>query len=79
MPGSIRYFNKDPNGVKGRWDTFPSGVYYHRGHGWWSKFAFERDIKKLSKDWKIDVIGKLRGTTKRRTKIPQTGDGYLPR
>jgi len=78
MPGGIRYFTKDPNKKEGRHNTPPKGVYYHRGHGKWSKYSIERDMIKHAKGWKIDPVGVFRGSRKR-TKIPQTSDGKLPR
>ena len=78
MPGGIKLFKKDPNSKKGRFETTPKGVYYHRGHGKWSKYGITRDVMKHAKGWKVDVVGLFKGSRKR-TRIPQTSDGNLPR
>jgi len=77
MPGGIKFFEKDPNKKKGRYDIKPKGVYYHRGHGKWSKYSIEKDVFKKASGWRIDVVGLIHG--KRRSRIPQTSDGNLPR
>lgn len=80
MPGRIYLRTKDPNAShykkKGLKDRGP-GIYYMRGHEWWSKYNARLDIKRLSKNWKIDKIGLYKG--KRQSVIPQTGDGRLSR
>lgn len=78
MPGGIRFFEKDPNKRKGRYNIKPKGVYYHRGHGWWSKYSLVTDVLKKSRGWRVDVVGLYKGSRKR-TRIPQTSDGNLPR
>lgn len=67
MVSVIKYFARDPNG-KGR----GAGVYYLRGHGYYSKYSRQRDAEKLSKNWKIDKVG-----LPKKTRIPQVGDGRL--
>jgi len=44
MPSSLKYKKKDPN-RKGR----GPGYYYHRGHGYWSKYSKARDAKRKSR------------------------------
>lgn len=44
MPGPLKRFKRDPNG-KGR----GGGLYYHRGHGYWSKYSWGRDAKKKNR------------------------------
>jgi hypothetical protein len=78
MPGGLRYFTKDPNGKIGRWDVNPRGVFYYRGHGKWSKYGIERDMHKLSRGWKVDVVGLYRGK-RGKSHIPQVSDGNLGR
>lgn len=41
MPGPLKRFKNDPNGA-GR----GGGLYYHRGHGIWSKYSWSRDAKR---------------------------------
>ena len=41
MPGPLEYFKHDPNGL-GRGE----GWYYHRGHGYYSKYSPVRDRRK---------------------------------
>ena len=45
MPGPLTYFKRDPN-RKGR----GPGVYYHRGHGVYSKYSVPRDEKIIAKN-----------------------------
>lgn len=44
MVGSLKYFKSDPN-RNGR----GAGLYYHRGHGYFSKYSRDRDKKRRSK------------------------------
>lgn len=67
MVSVIKYFSKDPNNM-GR----GAGVYYLRGHGIYSKYSRERDKKKKSKGWQVDIVG-----LPKKTRIPQVGDGKL--
>lgn len=69
MPTPIKYFNKDPNGL-GR----GAGVYYHRGHGYYSQYSRARDAHRLSTGWKVDVIG-----VPKATRFPHIGDGKIIR
>lgn len=68
IPTRLKFFSIDPQ-KKGR----GKGVYYHRGKGIWSMYSIDRDMKKLSKGWKINKVGLPKGT-----KIPHTSDGRLP-
>jgi hypothetical protein len=67
MVTAIKYFSKDPNSF-GR----GAGVYYHRGHGIYSKYSRDRDKKKLSNGWKIDKIG-----LPKNTRHPHISDGKI--
>ena len=67
MPTRIKAYRKDPNNL-GRGE----GVYYHRGHGYYSKYSKIRDKNKLSRGWKVDVIG-----IPKATKYPQITDGII--
>jgi len=69
MPSPLRIFGKDPNDLgRGR------GLYYLRGHGYFSKYNPFRDAKIKAKGWRIHKIGLPRSTS-----IPHAGDGRLPR
>lgn len=74
MPGGIKYFGKDPNGL-GR----GSGAYYLRGKGYYSKYDVGRDKKKRSKGYNIDPVGfKLLSSGKHiKSHIPQITDGKI--
>lgn len=69
MVTSLRYFKKDPN-KKGR----GTGVYYHRGHGYYSKYSTVRDSKIKARGYKTHKIGLPKGSG-----IKHTSDGRLPR
>jgi len=69
MVTPIKYFSKDPNGY-GR----GPGVYYHRGHGIFSKYSRERDRLKKSKGWQVDPVG-----LPRKTRFPHITDGNIGR
>ena len=73
MPANLRFYNRDPNGLgRGR------GVYYHRGHGYWSKYDVGRDAKIQARGCRTHKTG-LSKTTGKASKIAQAGDGKLPR
>ena len=67
MVSTIKYFKTDPNKL-GR----GAGIYYHRGHGYYSKYSRTRDEHRLSKGWKTNKVGLPKST-----RIPQVGDGIL--
>lgn len=67
MVTPIKFFKRDPNN-KGR----GAGVYYHRGDGYYSKYSRERDRKKKSMGWKVDLIGLPKAT-----RWPQVTDGVI--
>jgi len=69
MPGSLRYFKRDPNG-QGR----GPGVYYHRGKGVYSKYSIARDKKIKAKGYKVSPVG-----IPKKSKIKHAGDGRLKR
>jgi hypothetical protein len=69
MVTPLRYFKVDPNRL-GR----DSGIYYHRGHGIFSKYNIQRDYNIQAEHWKIDRIG-----LPRRSSFLHTGDGKLPK
>lgn len=69
MPTPIKYFSKDPNNL-GR----GAGVYYHRGHNYFSKYSRTRDAHRLSKGWRTDPVG-----VPRATRFPHIGDGNIIR
>jgi len=69
MVSPLRFFKNDPN-KSGR----GSGVYYLRGHNYYSKYSIQRDRKKLSKGYQINKIGIPKGSS-----ILHTSDGRLPR
>ena len=69
MPSSLKFFRSDPNG-KGR----GRGIYYHRGHGVYSKYSVERDRKIKAKGYRIDKVG-----LPAKAKTRHTGDGRLRR
>ena len=68
MPGRLKFFSTDPQD-KGR----GRGAYYHRGNSVWSIYDVQRDMAKLSKNWRVNKVGLPKGS-----KIPHTGDGKLP-
>lgn len=47
-----RYYNYDPN-KQGR----GAGMYYLRGHGYFSKFLESRDRKRKASGWQTSIIG----------------------
>lgn len=67
MVTALRYFKVDPNGL-GR----GTGIYYHRGHGYYSKYDIQRDYNTQSTNWKVDRIG-----TPRKSSFLHTGDGKI--
>lgn len=67
MVTPIKHFKNDPNGL-GRGD----GVYYHRGHGYYSKYSRKRDAARKSTGYNIDPIGLPKAT-----RFPQIGDGVI--
>ena len=69
MVTPIKYFKKDPNNL-----NRGVGAYYHRGHGYYSKYSLQRDKNRLSTGWKVDVVGLPKAT-----KWPQIGDGIINR
>ena len=69
MPSSLRYFKRDPNGLRRG-----EGVYYLRGKGYYSKYSIGRDRKILAKGHKISKVG-----VPTRSKILHTSDGRLSR
>jgi len=44
MVGRLKWFSRDPNG-RGR----GAGYYYHRGHGYYSKYSVKRDRGKRAR------------------------------
>jgi len=71
MPGPIYVMRIDPNKL-GR----GPGNYYHRGHGYYSKYSVERDKKIKARNYKIDPVGRVMGTNKYSMKR-QAHDGFL--
>lgn len=69
MPSSLKRHLRDPNKL-GR----GTGLYYHRGKGYHSKYSKDRDAKIQAKGFKIHPIG-LPG----KAKLLHTGDGHLTR
>ena len=69
MPSSLKYFKRDPNG-NGR----GAGIYYHRGHGIYSKYSIERNKKIKAKGWRTNKVG-----TPFKSALLHTGDGKMPR
>ncbi len=67
MVTPIKAFKKDPNGL-GR----GAGVYYHRGHGYYSQYSRARDGAKKSTGWRVNVVGIPGGT-----RFPQITDGNI--
>lgn len=69
MVTPLRYFKEDPNRL-GR----GTGVYYHRGHGYYSKYSIQRDFNMYAKGFNIDRIG-----LPRRSSYTHTTDGRIRR
>jgi len=72
MPASLRYFKRDPNGLRRG-----EGIYYHRGKGYYSRYDVGRDSKIKAKGFKKHKTGvnrKGKGSS-----IAQAGDGILSR
>ncbi len=69
MVTSLKFYRRDPNGKKRG-----KGVYYHRGHGVYSKYSAERDKKIKAKGYGIHKIG-----LPRKSKTLHTSDGRLKR
>ena len=67
MVTPIKHFKRDPNGL-GRGE----GIYYHRGHGYYSQYSRKRDEARHSKGWKTNAIG-----VPKATRFPQIGDGII--
>ena len=67
MPTPIKFFKDDPN-KKGR----GPGIYYHRGHGYYSQYSIARDKARKSEGWEEDKVGLPRDT-----RYPHISDGYI--
>ena len=76
MVTKLEKYSKDPNG-KNR----GPGLYYHRGHGYFSIYSVDRDLKKLSSGWKVHKIGfSVNKKGKKTTSLIQhTTDGKIHR
>jgi len=67
MVTRLQFFSYDPNGLgRGR------GVYYHRGHGVYSKYSIQRDKKIKAKHYEESRIGLPKSSN-----ILHAGDGWL--
>ena len=69
MGTPLRYFTKDPNNL-GR----GGGVYYHRGHGIFSKYSAQHDYNYRARGYNVDHIG-----LPKKSSFLHTGDGNLPK
>ena len=69
MVTPLRYFKVDPNGL-GR----GAGIYYHRGHGIFSKYDIQVDYNRKSKGYRINPVG-----LPKKSSFLHTGDGNIPK
>lgn len=79
MPPPLKRFLKDPNGL-----NRGEGVYYRRNQyykgrnfglrGYFSKYSIERDRKKKSSGFKVNLVG-----VPKRSRLLHTSDGRLPK
>jgi hypothetical protein len=69
MVTPLKYFKQDPNRL-GRGE----GIYYHRGHGYYSKYSTHRDFMIQARGYGVDHIG-----VPRKSSYIHTTDGRIRR